>query len=119
MSKNMQLTVSVRPYYKKNLESTYPKLGSYLKNHKSWPVNRNPSLYELAGQLDQLLYQFDGTLLREVLLLHQDKLREACKVIQDNIADWNLAQADKLLYRIEDTFDEIEAELDYRSKYNI
>jgi len=74
--------------------------------------NRNPSLYELAGQLDQLLFRLEGTQLRVVLLRHREKLRSLYKVIQENIADWNLAQADKLLYGIEDTFNEIESELD-------
>ncbi len=112
MSKNMQLTVTVRSYYEKDLEGTYPKLARYLRHLDSSLVNRNPSLYELVGQLDQLLYRFDGTPVREVLLRHGDKLRNVYKIIQENIADWNLAQADKLLYSIEDTFDEIESELD-------
>lgn len=33
------------------------------------------------------------------------------KSIEENIADWNLAQADRLLYNLEDLFDEIESEL--------
>lgn len=99
MSKNMQLTINVRPYYKKALEGTYPKLWRYLRHKDSSLANRDPSLYELAGLLDQLLYRFDGTSLREALLQHQDKLRKTYKSIQDNIADWNLSQADKLLSR--------------------
>jgi hypothetical protein len=47
-----------------------------------------------------------------VLLRHADKLRSHYKSIQENIADWKLAQADKLLYGIEDIFDEIESELE-------
>ena len=112
MSKYMQLTVTVSSYYPKDLEGTYPKLARYLGFLDSSLTSRNPSLYELAVQLDQLLYRHDGTPLREVLLRHSEKLRNQYKIIQDNIADWNLAQADKLLYRIEDTFDEIELELD-------
>lgn len=112
MSKNMQLTVIVRPYYEKDLEGVYPKLARYLRHLDSSLTSRNPSLYELAGQLDQLLYQFDGTPLREVLFRHGDKLRNLYEFIQENIANWNLAQADKFLYSIEDTFDEIESELD-------
>ena len=108
----MQLTVIVSPYYEKDLEGTYPKLARYLRHLDSSLASRNPSLYELAGQLDQLLYRFDGTPLREVLFRHGDNLRNLYKNIQENIADWNLAQADKLLYSIEDTFDEIESELD-------
>jgi hypothetical protein len=112
MSKTMQLTVTVRPYYQKDLQGTYPKLARDLGYLDASLANRNPSLYELVGQLDQLLYRHDGTPLREVLLRHGEKLRNQYKNIQENIADWKLAQADKLLYGIEDIFDEIESELD-------
>ncbi|MGV8074317.1 MAG: hypothetical protein AB2L11_07170 [Syntrophobacteraceae bacterium] len=112
MSKYMQLTVTVRAYYQKDLEGTYPKLARQLGFVDSTLVNRNPSLYELVGQLDQLLYRLDGTRLRETLLRHSEKLREQYKVIQSHIADWKIAQADQLLYNIEDIFDEIEFELD-------
>lgn len=99
-------------YYQKDLEGAYPKPARALGYLDSSLANRNPSLYELVGQLDQLLYRHDGTQLREVLLRHSEKLRNQYKIIQENIADWNLAQSDKLLYSIEDTFDEIESELD-------
>jgi len=50
--------------------------------------------------------------LRDVLLRHSEKLRNLLNNIQDNIADWKLAQADRLLYSIEDIFDDIESELE-------
>ena len=112
MSKYMQLTVTVRPYYQKDLQGTYPKLARDLGYVDSSLANRNPSLYELVGQLDKLLYQHDGTALREVLLRHSEKLRDQYKIIQENIADWKLSEADKLLYSVEDIFDEIESELE-------
>jgi hypothetical protein len=111
MSKHMQLTVSVRPYYSKDLEGTYPKLELHLRRLDAELVKRDPSLYDLVGQLDQLLFRAEGTHLREVLLRHSEKLRNLHKNIQENIADWKLAQADRLLYSIEDIFDEVEAEL--------
>ena len=112
MSKYMPLTVTVRPYYEKNLEETYPKLARYLKSLNSDLVEGNPSLYGIAGQVDKLLYTFDGTPFRDVLLRHRENLRTLHKSIEKNIADWNLAQADRLLYKIEDAFDKIESELD-------
>jgi hypothetical protein len=112
MSKYMQLTVTVRPYYQKDLQGTYPKLARGLGYLDSSLGTRNPSLYELVGQLDQILYRHDGTPLRAVLLRHAEKLRSQHKLIQEKIADWKLAEADKLLYGIEDTFDEIESELE-------
>lgn len=111
MSEYMQLTVTVTPYYQKNMEDTYPKLARRLKAFNQDLVDRNPSLYAIAGQLDKLLYAFDGTPIREVLLRHRENLRTLHKSIEENIADWNLAQADGLLYKMEDAFDKIESEL--------
>lgn len=51
MSKYMHLTVTVLPYYQKDLEGTYPKLAPYLKTLKSDLVDPNPSLYAIAGKL--------------------------------------------------------------------
>ena len=111
MSKCMHLTVTVLPYYLKDLEETYPNLARHLKTLASDLVERNPSLYEIAGQLDKLLYTFDGTPFRDVLLRHRENLRNLHKSIEEKIADWNLAEADRLLYKIEDVFDKIESEL--------
>ncbi|MGO8761447.1 MAG: hypothetical protein ACLP2P_12135 [Desulfobaccales bacterium] len=111
MSKYMQLTVTVNPYYQKNLEDTYPNLTRWLKALDRGLLEHNPSVYAIAGQLDKLLYAFDGTPVREVLLRHKENLRDLHKRIEVNIADWNLAQADQLLYKMEDLFDKIESEL--------
>jgi hypothetical protein len=112
MSKHMQLTVTVRSYYPTGLEGTYPKLARHLRHLAPELVKADPSLYELLAQLDHLLYRFEGTPLREVLLRHRDDLLATYTSIQKNLADWNLARADRLLYGIEDEFDEIESELD-------
>jgi hypothetical protein len=112
MSKYMQLTVAVRSYYPGDLEGAYPKLERHLSRFDPDLVKQNPSLYELIGKLDQLLYRFEGTPLRNVLLRYREKLQDLHKEIKENIADWKLAQADKLLYDMEDIFGEIEAELD-------
>ena len=107
----MHLTVTVSPYYQNDLEGTYPNLARRFRTLNSDLVERNPSLYAITGQLDKLLYTFDGTPLREVLLRHRDNLKNLYKNLEENIADWNLAQADRLLYKIEDEFDQIESEL--------
>lgn len=112
MSKYLHLTVTVLPYYQTDLEGTYPNLARRLRTLARDLVERNPSVYEIAGQLDKLLYTFDATPLREVLLRHRENLRNLHKSIEENLADWNLAQADQLLYKIEDIFDQIESELE-------
>ena len=112
MSKNMQLKVSVLPYYDKDLKRSYPKLARHLGYLDLDLVDQNPSLYSLVGQLDQILYRFDGTLLKEVLSQQREKLQNIYNELQDNIACWKLSQADKLLYSIEDIFEDIESDLD-------
>jgi len=112
MSLHMQITVTIRPFYKKSFEKTYPRLARHLSYHDPGLVDKNPSLYELAGQIDMLVYQFDGTPLRQVLLDHKQPLTKTCHAIEKHIADRHLAEADKLLYTLEDIFDDIEYHLD-------
>lgn len=111
MSRLMQLKVTVASHYQNDLADAYPNLARHLGFLDKGLTERNPSLYELAGRLDNLLYTYDGTPLREVLLRHRPQILELHKDIEKQIADWNLAQADKLLYRLEDIFDRIEEEL--------
>ena len=111
MSRLMQLKVTVTSHYQNDLADAYPNLARHLGYLDQGLVRSNPSLYELAGRLDNLLYTFDSTPLREVLLRQRPQLLELHKSIEKQIADWNLAQADKLLYRLEDIFDRIEEEL--------
>jgi hypothetical protein len=108
MSKYMQITVTVQPFYEEEFERAFPKLARHLGYLDAPLVKSNPSLYRLVTQLDKLLYAFDGTKVREVLLPHREKLLSLHKSIEENIGNWNLAQADRLLYEIEDIFDEIE-----------
>ena len=111
MSKYMQITVSVKPYYQQELQDAYPKLARHLGYLDRELVQQNPSLYQLAGRLDELLLKYDSTPLREVLLPQREKLQQLHRDIEKHIADWNLAHADKLLYKLEDVFDDLEARL--------
>ena len=112
MSKFMQIEVRVTPYYKKDMASDYPNISSGLNYfNNAWP-EKEPSFFDIVGKLDKLLYDLEGNPpFREILLKHQDKLRKLHKDVEANIADWDLAKADKALYQMEDIFDKIEWEL--------
>ncbi|MBW2603713.1 MAG: hypothetical protein JRE28_05280 [Deltaproteobacteria bacterium] len=112
MSKHMQLTVQVRPYYKKSLKADYTKIAQGLSYiHEAW-AEEGPSLFDIVGKLDKLLYELEGNPpFRKILLEHKDELRKLHKEVEEHIADWDLAKADKMLYQIEDIFDQIEWEL--------
>ena len=112
MSTYMQIRVTVNPYYPEDFDKTYPKLARHLGYLDAPLAKSNPSLYGLVTRLDQLLYAFDGTKLREVLLKHREKLQSLHKSIEEDLANWNLSPADRGLYALEDIFDEIEGELD-------
>ncbi|MGQ9921596.1 MAG: hypothetical protein ACUVRZ_09760 [Desulfobacca sp.] len=111
MSRTMQLTVVVRPFYQPDFQAAFPRLARHLGHLQPDLAARNPSLYELAGRLDHLLYIFDGTPLRTVLLPQRAKILALHKEIEGQIASWRLAQADALLYQLEDIFDDIEQQL--------
>ena len=112
MSKYMQLTVRVRPYYKKGFKEAYPRVARRLGYLDEAWMEEGPSLYEIIQRLDKLLYQLEGDPpFREILLQHRGPLHKLCEDIEDQIADWHLAQADQLLYKVEDMFEEIEREL--------
>ncbi len=112
MSKYMQLTVRIHPYYKKSFAEAYPGIArrfGYLD--EQW-AEEGPSLFEIVGRLDKLLYQLEGDPpFREILLAHRAKLHKLYEETQEHIADWHLSKADQLLYKMEDIFDEIEREV--------
>lgn len=112
MSKHMQLTVRIRPYYKKGFGEVYPLISKRLTYLDAPWVEQGPSLFDIVGRLDKLLYELEGDPpFRKILLDHRAKLHRLYEEIEEQIADWHLAQADKHLYTMEDIFDEIEREL--------
>ena len=113
MSKHMQLTIDIRPYYPENFKAVYPKLAANLIDAKALEEDEDPSLYDLVGRLDKLLYALDGNpACKNIMLKHKDQVKKLYEEIEGDIADWHLSQADKALYKLEDIFDEIEWELD-------
>lgn len=111
MSKYMQLTVKVRPYYEKDLEKTYPKLARNLRRIDPNWANQNPSLFDIAERLDILLFRSEGTPFRDLLLGYRERLLKLHGAVQESMADWRLAEADQHLYKLEDVFDEVEEKL--------
>lgn len=112
MSKYMQLTVDVRPFYTKGLKAAYPKLAVNLIHANAIKEYDDPPLYDLVARLDKLLYALDGNpKVKEILLKQKGPLKALYSEIEGHIADRKLSEADKALYKIEDIFEEIEYDL--------
>lgn len=112
MSRHMQLTTRIRPYYKKGLEQVHPRIAKRLHLLDADWAEQNPSLFEISGRLDQLIYRADADPpFQGILRGQKEKLQGLYEGIQEAIADWHLAEADKRLYEMEDVFEEIEREL--------
>lgn len=112
MSKYMQLTVDVRPFYTNGFKGAYPKLAGTLIHAKAINEYDDPALYDLVARLDKLLYDLDGNpQAKEILFKQKDPLKALYAEIEGHIADRKLFEADKALYKIEDIFEEIEYDL--------
>lgn len=112
MSRNMQLKITVSSFYEKSITAVYPNLARHLERIDKNLIERDPSLYELTKDLDLILYRYDGTQLRQVLMQHKDDLKKCYRHIEKKIAEWDLSAADQLLYQLEDQFMKIEEQLD-------
>jgi hypothetical protein len=112
MSKYMQLTVDVCPFYTKGFKGAYPKLAGALMHAKAISEYDDPPLYDLVARWDKLLYDLDGNPnVKQILLKQKDPLKALYAEIEGYIADRKLAEADKALYKIEDVFEDIEYDL--------
>ena len=112
MSKHMQLVVQVNPYYKNGLEGIYPRVADALDSVLNSKTDSPLSLFDIVGKLDRVLYELEGNPpFRKIFLGHQQKLQKLHMDAQALIADWKLAEVDKILYQMEDIFDDIEWEL--------
>ncbi|WP_321494639.1 hypothetical protein [uncultured Desulfobacter sp.] len=112
MSKYMQLTVDVRSSYAQGLKAAYPKLAGNLIYGNVIKEYDDPTLYKLVATFDKLLYALDGNPnVKKILLKQKDRLKALYNEVEDHIADRNLSEADKALYKIEDIFEDIEYDL--------
>lgn len=112
MSKHMQLTVKIMPYYKKGLKGIYPRLTDAISRPTASWMEQDPSLVDIVKNLDRLLYDLEGDrTFTGIMRSHRSELFDLYGDMETHMADWRLADVDKILYRIEDIFDDIEREL--------
>jgi hypothetical protein len=111
MSRTMQLTVEVNAHYQDGFAATYPNLARHLEVITPGLLGPGPSLFEISRRVDELVEKLQGTRLGELLEADASALRRDQIRVEQLLADWKLAEADQLLYGIEDRFGELESEL--------
>jgi hypothetical protein len=110
MSKYMQIDIKLLPFYEKRFKTHFPKLAKLLQNLPyTEPLEKEMSLYALVDVLQRILrdpktphdvkWKVDPHL-RKLLPL-KDEAREL-------LLGRRLNALDKLLYQIEDEFEELE-----------
>lgn len=115
MSKYMQIDITIKPVYKKKFSKQFSNLSRVLKNlgyRKS--VEKEPCFYELVDTFESIMRNkeisdFD----KERLQPFYVKLKELKKEAIEFLLARKLDKLDKVLYQLEDTFQELEKELRY------
>ena len=111
MSKYMQLNVRIRPHYEDGFAKAYPAIAKRLRSVGEPVLKDEPSLFEIVKKWDLLLDQLGGDpSFKELLLRYGGRLQEFYGKIEENIVDWHLSEADQMLYKMEDMFEEIDRE---------
>jgi hypothetical protein len=109
MSRTMQITTEVRPA--QSLAGGYPNLARMFETLSPGLLGPAPSLLSICQRVDELQDKLRETALGRLLEAQADELRRAGRGVEKLLADWKLAEADQLLYQLEDRFDGLEAEL--------
>ena len=110
MSRHMQIDIRLLPFYEKGFKGHFPKLAKALEN--SGYVDSgdpDPSLYDLVDVLRRMnLDPLVPSLAKKTLGSFLKKLTALKEAAQEALLARKLTDLDKLLYRIEDEFEDLE-----------
>jgi hypothetical protein len=106
----MQLNVQIRPSYEDSFERAYPAVARRLRSADETVLKYGSSPYEIVEKWDALLAEIRDQRFKDLLLRYKGRLQGLHKKIEDEIVDWHLGEADRMLYIMEDIFEEIDRE---------
>jgi hypothetical protein len=107
----MQLSAEILPYYQSSFSQTYPRLARRLELWVPDLVSKGPPLYTLTEHLEEILGQAEDTEFGRTVEPRLATLRALHDRVQAALAEWSFEEADRLLYQMEDLYDEIDADL--------
>ncbi len=115
MSKYMQIDIKIIPFYKENFSKTFPRLYEWLRKigYANY-VCEDKSLYEIVDILEDIIKDPKvAKESREKLSSFYRKAMTIKKEAREMLLSRNLNELDKLLYKLEDVFSDLDKDIRY------
>jgi hypothetical protein len=113
MSQYMQIDIRLLPFYEKGLKTHFPRLAAVLEREKYLPPGQNePSLYSLVDLLQRM--DVDPAVMspvKEAVRPFLERLTTLKEKAREALLARSLNELDRLLYQLEDEFENLEASL--------
>ncbi len=116
MSKYMQIDIRIVPFYEGSFSRCFPKLFEFLREigYASY-VEEDKSLYQMVDILESIVKNESVSEdYRERVEPFFRKAKEIKKEAREMLLSRKLDDLDKLLYQLEDLFEDLDRELSYR-----
>jgi hypothetical protein len=113
MSQYMQIDIRLLPFYEKGFKAHFPRLAAALEREKYLsPGEKEPSLYALVD----LLHRMDvdpavTSPVKEAVSPFLERLTTLREKARETLLARRLNDLDRLLYQLEDEFENLEASL--------
>ncbi len=113
MSQFMQIDIRVIPFFEVPFEKRFPHLVDLLRRLSYGELlKKEPSFYELIDTMATISEHPDTpSELRELINPYVAKLEELKEQAREHLLARRLDELDKILYRIEDQFEDLEVAL--------
>lgn len=107
----MQIRLRLEAVYRPELRDHFPKLSRALEEMGIKIDPGRSTLYHIVEELERGLYSPVSPVLKDTVKAHMDRLLALRKAIEERLAAWKLEGLDELLYKLEDSFEDLEKDL--------
>ncbi|MGM0428571.1 MAG: hypothetical protein ACQEQ7_15205 [Thermodesulfobacteriota bacterium] len=113
MSRYMQIDIRLNPFFEKPFEKTFPNLAHFLRQRSYKElVEKDPSLYHLTDPLVMIAESPNTPAdIKERLRPYVMKLDSLKEQAREHLLARHLNELDRLLYQMEDVFEDLEGAL--------
>ena len=113
MSKFMQIDIRILPFFEKTFEKNFPNIADLLQRLSYGEmVKKNPSFYDLVDAMVTILEHPDTPKeVKETIAPAVRKMNGLKETARDYLLSRKLNDLDRVLYQIEDQFEDLERSL--------